>query len=262
MGTFWIGGMKITGKLKSNRRNRLVVVLRTDGAENGEVKIKKPPSDKMIENMRRMKGCGVVVKALRLGFQDLLKLYTDAYFTARLIKLVSTIYMLKPGNEGSKRFFNFSAHKALLATMRFSVKTTRVEALQYHFNPSHSLDRKEATLLFNGFEVKWQAIPSQATHYRLFHHLCVISDYVYSEASGRFEPLGVKDSLCVIVYSRYLDMYVQFMEEIVVGLPSDVVLSEADSVIESVGIEFYYKSGRENYSHCYGGSGVKIVDVF
>jgi hypothetical protein len=262
MATFWIGGIKYTGKLKSIGKKRQISLSKSDGFEISEVKVKKPPSDKMVENIRRMKGCGVVVKALRVCFNDLLKLYTDVHITGRLMKLVSEIYMRSPVGEGSKRGFFFSANQPLLGNIRYNIKVTRVEALQYMIEHSHSLERNEVTLKFTGFKIRWEAVKGHNSHYRLFHHICVIPDYAYSEASDSFEPLGVSCPLSVIVFSEYMDVFSEFTGEIVTRLPEGVVLTEADSVIQSVGIEFFNKWGVDNYSYYYGGSGVKIVDVF
>lgn len=262
MATFWIGGIKYTGKLKSIGKKRQISLSKGDGFEISNVKIKEPPSEKMVENMRRMIGCGVVVKALRLCFKDLLKLYTDVHITGRLMKLVSAIYLRSPVDDGSKRGFFFSANQPLLNTIQYNVKVTRVEALQYKIGYAHTLERNEVTLKLTGFKVRWEGVKGHNSHYRLFHHICVISDYAFSETSGSFEPLGVKCPLSVIVYSDYIDIFSEFTGEIVTRLPDEVVLTEADSVIQSVGIEFFSKWGLDQYSYYHGGSGVKILDVF
>jgi hypothetical protein len=93
------------------------------------------------------------------------------------------------------------------------------------------------------------------------NHLSIISDYTYSEINKRFEPISKLNTLHAIAYTDYIPVGVYLTDEIVVSIPVTVALSDADSVIQCVGIEYFIKSGLENFIMVRGGS-IMVVDVF
>jgi hypothetical protein len=126
--------------------------------------------------------------------------------------------------------------------------------LLHQFHISHSASRIKATLKLTELRIMWIHVPNGATHYRLLNHLSIISDYTYSEINHRFEPMSKLNTLHAIAYTDYIPVGVPLTDEIVVSLPVTEALSDIDSVIQCVGIEYFVKSGLENFILIRGGS--------
>jgi hypothetical protein len=249
MVTFHKGGSTYVGMLKSMKRKRVVKDL-PDGTEK-----------KSVSNLAFI-GCGVAVKALRVGFENLqLKEHTDALFTSRLMKLVHHIYNLDVEGEKGKKSILFSQYKELLTSLNFKLGVNNVDYLQRKFSFSHADSRLEATLILEEFQNSYETAQRSADCYRIYHHLSVISDYAFSEVSQKYEALSESSGVNAVAYSEYIPLYVKLNGSMVVSLPEGTVLSDADSVIHCVGFEYYYRSGL-GFEAFWGGSGIKVVDVF
>jgi hypothetical protein len=249
MVTFHKGGSTYVGMLKSMKKKRVVKIL-PDGTEK-----------RSVSNLAFI-GCGVAVKALRVGFENLqLKEHTDALFTARLMQHVHHIYNLDVDGEKGKKSILFSQHKELLTSLNFKLGVNNVEFLQKNFSFSHADSRLEATLILEEFQNLFMTVQKSADCYRIYHYLCVISDYAFSEVSQKYEALSESSGVNAVAYSEYTPLYVKLNDAIVCSLPEGTVLSDADSVIHCVGFEYYYKM-RDGFEAFLGGSGIKVVEVF
>lgn len=207
-------------------------------------------------------GPAVGVKALRQGFINLTQEWTDSRFTGRLMKLVTKIYMMdKKGSAGKKSIFfsNYTQH--LLENIRFNIRENNIEILRYQFLVSHSLSRVCAKLDVKELFINPMLITPSATHYRILHHLSIISDYKYSEVNHRFEPLSINNTLNAYAFSDYFPIGTNPTDDIMVTLPVKGDLSDSDSVIECIGIMYYIKSGEMDYLDMRGG-GLEVMDVF
>jgi len=251
--------MRYKGNFKSNRKKRTrpddkTVTQKEEKTENDLI------SDSS-EIITGTVGSAVGVKALRHCFKSLLDDHTDAHFTGRLMKLVNGIYhMDREGATGKKSIF-FSKERDYLATVVFHIRERNIGMLLHQFHISHSASRIKATLKLTELRIMWIHVPNGATHYRLLNHLSIISDYTYSEINHRFEPMSKLNTLHAIAYTDYIPVGVPLTDEIVVSLPVTEALSDIDSVIQCVGIEYFVKSGLENFILIRGGS-VVVVDVF
>ena len=74
------------------------------------------------ENTNEFAGCGIAVKAIRIGLLQLIPEYTDTLFTGRLVKLVKMINVRDETGERGKRAINFSLNKPILKTLVFNVR--------------------------------------------------------------------------------------------------------------------------------------------
>jgi hypothetical protein len=63
------------------------------------------------------------------------------------------------------------------------------------------------------------------------------------------------------IYSEYTPIGTALTDELDAAFPTGTTLTDDDSVIQAVGIEFFQKTGTANYSPLIGGSMV-VVDVF
>ena len=257
--------MRYKGNFKSNHKKKTrpddeTITQKEEKTENDLI-LGNPETTDSNEIITGTVGSAVGVKALRHCFLDLLDEHTDSRFTGRLMKLVNGIYHMDREGATGKKSIVFSKERQYLATMIFHVREMNIENILHQFYVSHSTSRIEATLKLTELRIMWIHVPNGATHYRLLNHLSIISDYTYSEMNQRFEPMSKLNTLHAIAYIDYIPVGVPLTDEIVVSLPVTEALSDADSVIQCVGIEYYTKSGLEHFIFRRGGS-VMVVDVF
>ena len=257
--------MRYKGNFKSNHKIRKCSddVTKSEKKKRTENKLIlcNPEIGNSIEIITGSVGCAVGVKALRYCFKSLLDNHTDSHFTGRLMKLVTGIYhMDHEGATGKKSIF-FSKERYYLATVVFHIRERKAEMLFNQFECSHITLRDKATLSLNEFRISHAFIPNGATHYRVLNHLSIISDYTYSEINQTFEPLSLLNTLNAMAFSKYFPAGVNITDEVVVSLPVSDELSDNVSVIQCVGVEYYIKSGLDNYILMRGG-GVMVYEVF
>lgn len=253
------------GNFKSNHkiRKRTDDITKTGKKKGPENKLipSNPEIGNSIEIITGTAGCAVGVKALRYCFKSLLDNHTDSHFTGRLMKLVTGIYHMDFEGTTSKKSISFSKQRKFFGMMIFHVRERNFEMSGHQLECSHTDSRDSATLLLNELRISNALIPNGATHYRVLNHLSIISDYTYSEINQTFEPLSLLNTLNNMVYSKYIPVGVLLTDEIVVSLPVNDDLPDNVSVIQCVGIEYYMKSGIDNFDQLRGGS-VAVYEVF
>ena len=206
-------------------------------------------------------GCTTGVKALRHCFEILLDKHTDSRFTGRLMKLVGEIqrrdYTVK---QGKKSVF-FSKSSPLLGTIDFNIRRSLSSHLSDQFICSHTESRSEARVIADGLRVVPVLIPGGVTHFRILHHLSIISDFCYSEETQSYEPMSEFNGLSVIGYSDYIPNKERSDIDIVVSFPDGVIPTEFDTVMQCSGIEFYQLCS-EIYHPIGKADSMMIWDVF
>jgi hypothetical protein len=224
-----------------------------------DVSYYKPKRDENGDPVRHYNGSATAVKGLRVGFQDLME-YTDSRFTGRLMKIATEIYNRDSEGERCKKSVYFSREKYLLKDIRFNIRVNLMEMLVYMFERLHSDDRTEATLVVNDFNIKSCLIPRGVTHYRILHHLSIISDFALSENHQCYEPLSKLSGMSAFAYAEYTPVGITLKDSIKVAFSPGTGLSEDDSVIQCVGIEFSEMSGNTFLER--NGSNVMVVDIY
>jgi len=257
--------MGYKGNFKSNHKKRTQpddkTVTQKEKKTKNDLILSNPETGDSNEIITGTVGSAVGVKALRHCFPELLDEHTDSRFTGRLMKLVNGIYHMDQEGATGKKSILFSKERQYLATLVFHIRERNIEMILNQFYVSHSDSRIEAILKLTELKIMWVHVPNGATHYRLLNHLSIISDYTYSEINKRFEPISKLNTLHAIAYTDYIPVGVPLTDEITVSLPVTEALSDIDSVIQCVGIEYFVKSGLENFILIRGGS-VVVVDVF
>jgi hypothetical protein len=231
------------------------------GGANRDLIMNNPAFARTRENMNEFGGCGVAVKAIRRGLLNLLPEQTDKFFTSRLMKVVKEINRRDYEGVHGKRAIIFSGDRPFLSTVVFNKLQDITDMLEKQFSWEHPIGRAEATLTLTAMTIKPVLIPAGATHYRVQNHVNIISDYTYVEANRRYEPLSQLNSMSAFAYSEYTPVGTALTDEIVAAFPVGTTLSDDDSVIQCVGVEFYLKSGATDYLPLKGSS-MKVVDVF
>jgi hypothetical protein len=219
----------------------------------------KPKRDENGDPVQHYNGSAAAVKGLRAGFQALMA-YTDSRFTGRLMHIVSLIYQCDSEGEQGKKSVYFSRERGILWNIQFNVRVNHIDLLTSSLRRVHSEERTAATLIAKEFELRPCYVPVGTTHFRILHHLSIISDFALSEDHQCYEPLSKLSGLSAIAYSEYTPVGNALNEEIKVAFPLGTVLSEEDSVIACQGIVFYTRTGGVFDER--NGSGVMIADLY
>ena len=260
------GAIKYRGSFKSIRNYMNLHDPNTYAGEKGganrDLILNNPAFARTRENMNEFEGSGIAVKAIRRGFLNLLPDQTDSRFTGRLMKLVKEINRRDYEGIHGKRAIMFSTDRPFLLSMVFNVLQHVAEMFQNKFVSTHTILRTDATLTLTDLNIKPVFVPKGASHFRIQHHLSIISDYTYYEANRRYEPVSNNvNGLSTFAYSEYTLVDKPLTEVLKAQFPVGTILSEDASVIECVGIEFYMKSGPDGYLPLKG-SGMMVIDVF
>lgn len=243
------GHYHLVGKLKSEIIKRNPPQPSADNDNQPIVKVTQP------------NGSAAAVKGLRQCFYSLLQEHTDNHFTGRLMKLVTHIYSMDKEGEKCKKSVLFSQHPLILRNLVFHVRVKEIEQLYFQFEYFHDPTRSSATLKLNDFYIKNPLLPQSVTHYRIFNHLSIISDYSYSESTQAYMPLSELNTSNTISYSDYIERNKRYTGEIITSFPDKITLSVKEIVIQCIGIEYFSEYNSDNFARMHGG-GVMIMDVF
>ena len=259
------GAIKYRGSFKSIRNYMNLHDPKTYAGEKGganrDLIMNNPAFARTRENMNEFGGVGLVVKAIRQGLLNLLPEQTDKLFTSRLMRLVKEINVRDHQGEHGKRAILISGERPLLSTIVLNKLQSIADKVVKQFLFEHPIERDEATLTLTAFGMKDILVPKGATHYRVQNHLSLVSDYVYSEANRRYEPLSMLNMTSSYVYSEYTPVNTALTDELVAAFPLGTAPGDDDSVIQCVGVEFFLRSGPTGYKPLKGGS-MRVLDVF
>jgi hypothetical protein len=93
------------------------------------------------------------------------------------------------------------------------------------------------------------------------NHLSVISDYEYSEELKKYKPLSKNNRMNAYAYSDYIPVNTPLTGSVRTAFPDRAILTETDTVLQCVGIEFYTRLGTGKYLPFKAGS-MLVFDVF
>ena len=259
------GNIKYNGSFKNIRqwRNRKdpKTYAGEKGGANRDLIMNNPAFVRTRENMWEFRGCGVAVKAIRQGLLALIPEHTDTHFTDRLTSLIKKINLTDLEGVRGGRAICFSLNRPMLKTMTFhEIKKIDFE-LKKRIRTSHPVSRGEATITVNGLNPNPSFFPGNAQYYRIINHLSIISDYIYIEDGDLYEPISQLNSKFAINYSDFIPVNTPLITSVKTTFPEGTLLTESDTVIQSVGIEFYLKSGVDRYLPYSAGS-MMVYDVF
>jgi hypothetical protein len=259
------GNIKYIGSFKSIRNyqnaNDPKVYAGEKGGANRDLIMNNPAFARTRENMNEFKGCGMAVKAIRQGLISVVQEHTDTRFTGRLVSLVKMINLKDTEGLRGFRTITFSQNRPLLKSVTFHEKKKIDFDLRKCIRTSHPESRAEATLAVKGLNPNPQTFPGNADAYRVFNLISIISDYIYKGEDKKYKPLSTLNSMNVLVFSDYTPVNTPLTAEVKAAFPEGTLLNESDTVLQCVGIEFYYKSGKEGYRRYPKGS-MMVYDVF
>lgn len=259
------GNIRYLGSFKSIRHYRRRRDKRTlageKGGANRDLIMHNPAFALTRLNMNEFGGCDAVVKAIRIGLRDLLPEYSDTDFTGRLVAIVKMINVKDEDGARGKREVLFSQNRPILKTLTFHVKKKIDFQLRKSITTSHPESRTEVTIKVNGLNPNLQVVPASAQFYRVVNHISIISDFAYHEGNRRYEALSQSDKKSAIAYSDYTPVNTPLSAEVKAAFREGILLSEKDTVLQCVGIEYYMRSGKDGYRP-FTDKSMMVFDVF
>ena len=261
------GALSYLGSFKNIRHYRNLydrkIYAGEKGGANRNLIMKNSAFKRTRENMSEFGGCGVAVKAIRHGWQNLLPENADAHFTGRLMKITKKINLLDIVGKRGMRAIIFSACQNMLQKIVFNTRVNFTEMIQCRFSCSHSLSRDRALVWVSDLTIRQNYVPQGATHFRLQNHISVVSDFVYSMKNRRYEPSCLLGGMSAFGYSAYTPVLSALNAGVEVVLPVSAGVSLPDdcTIVQCVGVEFYIKTAGDVYLPVRGGC-MKVAAVF
>jgi len=231
------------------------------GGANRDLIMNNPAFARTRENMNEFGGCGVAVKAIRYGLQQLLPEHTDTHFTGRLMKIIKMINLKDPEGEKGGRAIKISQNKTMLKSLDLHEKRKIDFELKSCIKKSHSDSRAEASITVNGLNPSPHLVPGNAQFYRVVNHVSIISDYVYVAEDKQYIPLSTLNTTAAYVYSDYTPVNTPLSVALKAAFPNGMVLTDSDTVLQCVGIEFFNRAGTDGYVF-YATGTMLLYDVF
>jgi hypothetical protein len=259
------GVIEYKGSFKSirhwkNRKDPKVYAGEKGGANRDLIK-KSVVFARTRENMNEFGGCGVAVKAIRRGLLQLLPEHADTHFTGRLMKIIKMINLKDPTGKRGARAIKISLNKSMLKSVNLHEKRKIDFELKRCVRTSHPDLRNEAILTVNGFNPEPHLVPGNAQFYRVVNHVSIVSDFVYVAEDKKYRPLSPNNAITAYVYSDYTPVNSSLSTELKASFPVGTVLSDSDTVLQCVGIEFYNRAGADGYVF-YSTGTMLLGDVF
>jgi hypothetical protein len=259
------GVIEYLGSFKSirhwrNRKKRRIFAGEKGGANRNLIK-NNPAFDRTRDNMSEFEGCAAAVKSIRRGLIHLLPEYGDTSFTGRLMDVVKKINVRDETGERGLRTIPFSANRAMLKAMNLHEKRKIDFQLKKYIRSSHPESRAEATITVKGLNPAPSLVPGNPHYYRVIVHLSIISDFAYFENLLEYAPLNKVNGSSAHAYSDYTPMNTPLTVALKAAFREGTVLSETDTVLQCVGIEYYSRSGTDGYV-LYSRGSMLVYDVF
>jgi hypothetical protein len=104
-------------------------------------------------------------------------------------------------------------------------------------------------------------VPGNAQYYRVINHVSIVSDYVYSEIDRGYIPLSPLNRMAAYVYSDYMAVNTPLSVELKATFPYGTLLTDSDTVLQCVGIEYYNRVEADGFV-LYSTGNMLLSDVF
>jgi len=162
----------------------------TGGVDKNRIK-NDPAFKRTCENMSEFGGSATVVKALRMGFTNIIKSMSDNSVVGRITGVMKKINSVGTEVRG-QRGFEILPNKILLEGFEFS-KNTPLDTIFYA--PTLDTNRSIATWVVPDFNTSNYINPPEgATHFKLVLITTVLSDFNYSITIKKYEPVNAAEN--------------------------------------------------------------------
>ena len=216
------------------------------------------------ENMSEFAACAMAGKSVRVGLSSLMKLMSDSRLTGRLTAIMKKINIEDGSEARGQRAVLITQQPHYLRGLDFNRNISFNGVFAAPYTLSVNVDRNETELSVPSFNpLSFISIPSGATHFRLINAISIVSDVVFNQNTGAYEPADpALNEVSQIEYSNYIPVNaVTAPISIIAALPDSPTVSNDVAVLGSIGIEFFQQVGTE-YFLFKQGNALKIQEVF
>ena len=202
------------------------------------------------ENMNEFGGSAAAGKSVRVALSQIIKQFSDPRLTGRLTAIMKQINLEDQSEARGRRAIEISTQRQYLTGVEFDESLSLSGLFNAPYLLSNTAARDSATFTIPIFTpANLINPPAGATHFRLLNAIAVVSDWVYNDTTGNYEPTDTDlNELSDVKYSGYLDLNgVTPLTTITTTLPGSPTMTASVSVLNCIGIEFYQKVGSNYY---------------
>ena len=261
-----IGLIKVSGNIggisfyKSNGEN---LARSANGPSKDKIQ-NDPNFIRTRENNSEFGGSATVAKSLRLAFASDVSKMADNKLVSRLTAFFKDLCNKGTGIRG-QRSIGLSAHKASLENLEFNKKLSFASVFNPPFTITTNAARTQADIVTGPFSPQtFINAPAGATHFKVGMTLSVISDFLFSTATSKYEATDSNSvKLTKADAGIMMPLFSTTPATITLStlLPGTPVLTATQSVVLALGIDFYQRIGTVDYILAQGNA-MKIVKVF
>lgn len=251
------------GGLSFYESNGQSLVRETGGIDKSRI-LKDPSFRRTRENMTEFGASATTGKALRSCFITLTKQLSAKFLAGRVTKLMKQINSKGSGTRG-KRSFEILNNKHTLIGFEFNRDKHFDSLFLSPYSLSVNADKNQVSLVVPSFNASDYVIaPTGATHFKLICAIGVLSDYLYDDELGRFEPVNPdENTLNNAIRTSEIKTEGMMSSEINLqcSIPGNPILDETSALIVCMGIEFLQQMDGQFYS-LKSDNALKIKQVF
>lgn len=216
------------------------------------------------ENMNEFGGSAAAAKSVRVALSQIIKQFSDPRLTGRLTAIMKQINLEDQSEARGRRAIEISTQRQYLTGLEFDANLSLSGLFNAPYTLANNAARDSATFTIPAFNpANLVNAPAGATHFRLVNAIAVVSDWVYNDTTGKYEPTDIAlNELADVQYSPYLDLNaVTAATTITTALPGTPTMTASVSVLNCIGIEFYQQVGP-NYYLFASGNALRVNEVF
>lgn len=234
------------------------------GGPTGEQVYTAPEFQRTRENMSEFAGCAKAGKSIRTALSALMNQMSDSQLTGRLTAIMKKINLEDQTEARGERKVEISTQRQYLDGLDFNRNVSFDSIFNAPYTLAHVVDRNSADFVIPVFNpANLIQAPAGSTHFRLINAFAVISDFVFNEATGTYEPSApALNELSIIEYSAYQELNAETTAlTLTAAFPGTPAITADVSVLPCIGIEFYQKVGT-NYYLFSSGNSLKGEEIF
>ena len=216
------------------------------------------------ENMNEFGGSAAAAKSVRVALSQIIKQFSDSRLTGRLTAIMKQINLEDQTEARGKRAIEISTQRQYLEGLEFDANLSLSGLFNAPYSLSNTVARDSATFTIPAFNpANLVNAPAGSTHFRLLNAIAVVSDWVYNDTTGKYEPTDIPlNELSDVKYSGFLDLNaVTAATTVTTTLPGSPTMTATVSVLNCIGIEFYQQVGS-NYYLFSSGNALRVDEVF
>lgn len=225
-----------------------------------------PDFQRTRENNSEFGGSAHMAKALRLSLISAIQNKGDSLLPSRLTRIFKEVNAKGTGARG-KRSIPLSENKTMLEGFDFNSHLSFSSVFNAPYDVILQGSRTGASIIIPNFmPADYIQAPQGAEYFRLVTAIGAVSDHVFNNDSGHYEPVDPSlNTLGSVVYSEVTQIATTTPATftLVPTLPGDPAptMTATTSVVLCLGIDFFLRVGTINYILSQGNC-LKVIKVF